>query len=429
MTEEQRDKTRKLEAQYPDLTVIPSEQNTTFALELATNLKEFFIVGDGLSNFDTEINFSIFRKYTCKAKCHMCYVEKLWMPDDEFGLMVPTELTEETEAHIFDMFSYYNEAATIDDLFFVKRKYPHLYDFYLRNSHRMTLSSMTDNAFLQQFDLTMNEMNFQSVYDISFSDVFLDKQNGRMTDNVISRLTEMQAKHPITKLKFIICRDGERSKNVRRLITWAKQNGIHTDVHDDFTQYKNARYVLKFAEHQERNLYSDPKTTLAHVLCETLFLQHTDLYLTLVHSIEGDYQPFYNIDQGVDARKMLTQMLKFKLKSYREYRDSMIDPNNKFYDYFTYLHENLVVNDDFTFIPSVAIKPYVKLYQRLQDYGFMETKYGLVLKGATEIKPIYELKQASKQKLEYIPIKCEKVNGEADTDTRGRKYEQCPVKG
>jgi hypothetical protein len=398
--------------------------------EQSTNFKEFFLKDDALCNIESELVFSIFHRYTCKADCKMCYVMDEWVDDEVFAdKFVPASIPPEVEQRLLDTFEYFDVVSTMDDLFYLKKTYPHLYEFYVRNSHLMSSTAMTDMAFIQQHKLIMEEMNFQMIYEISFSDRFLNSSGGKMVDKVLERLITMHEKCPIQKLKFIMCDaqedSAEEDSAVQKIMSWGRENEIFIDVHDDITQGQNKRYELKDA-HQETNHLQDADDSYVYqILSEVTYLQYTSMFLTISQTIGENSVPFFDIMSGIentfDADTFLLKMLKSKLDTYVYYLkkiktscERITGNRNKYFDYFTYVSENVIINKDFNFIPRFMLKPFAVFYEKLASEGYADTPYGLIRRGSEKPVGLITLSGAPRLKIEHIPI----VHGSIMTKNR-----------
>lgn len=386
--------------------------------EQTSNFKEFFLKDDALCNIESELVFSIFHRYTCKANCKMCYVMDEWVDDEVFkDKFVPAEISLETEARILETFQYFDVASTMDDLYYLKNTYPHLYQFYVRNAHLMSSTAMTDMAFIQQHKLIMEEIDFIMIYEISFSDRFLNSSGGKMVDKVLERLITMHEKCPIQKLKFIMCDaqedSAEEDSAVQKIMSWGRENEIFIDVHDDITQGQNKRYELKDA-HQETNHLQDADDSYVYqILSEVTYLQYTSMFLTISQTIGENSVPFFDIMDGdkFDASDFLVKMLRAKLDTYVYYMkkiktscERITGNRNKYFDYFTYVSENVIINKDFSFIPRFMLKPFAVFYERLAEEGFVDTPYGLIRADVGAPVPIITLHGKPQLKIEHIPV-------------------------
>lgn len=370
-------------------------RTTTPGVEHSDNFKDYFLQHDGLENISRELGFTIFNRYMCKAGCKMCYLRDTWIPDEEFGGWVPKELTPEIEQQILDFFSFFDTICTIDDLAYIKRMYPHLYGFYRRNAHMMMSSQMSDTAFIQQYGIIMSEVHFKGVYEISFSDVFLGKKNGKMVDDLVEKITALHARSPIIKLKVIIQEiGGEKTDHVLRFVDFANSLGVHVGVHDDFTIGLNRR--LEFDgdrdASQELNYYAQDSEPMT-VLCEVAYLAFTGIALTINDVTEARGLIAYDIvtDGLVDVDHMLAALLQAKLDVYARYTREITNETSKHRAYFKWVSENVSVDKHFNFVPRFVLKPWTRFYTKLKQMGWIETQYGLLDPTCTEgkIMPLF----------------------------------------
>lgn len=359
--------------------------------------KQHFIEHDALENITSELVFSITKRYTCKAGCKMCYVKDEWATDEEMQLMVPHEIPTNVEQQILKFFDSFNTITTMDDLVWLKRKHPHLYAFYVRNSHRMLSTAMTDNAFLQQFDIIMNEMSFISIYEISFSDIFLEKQQGGLVDTIVEKLEAMHAMFPILKIKLIFCNEqGENQPGVSKVIEWAHSHDIHVCIHADILQGKNTIWELNQADYQGLTYYSEDGRVY-QVLGEVTHLQYTSVFHTISQAIAVNSVPFFDImSDGIDISLFIYKSLRSKLDLYAEYANSIQDTDSKFSMYFKYCASNIVTNPDFNWIPILVLKPWTKLYKSLYRQGWNDTDYGLCLPAVSDqVIPLFKIRKSN----------------------------------
>lgn len=393
------------------------QQSHTPGVEHSTNFKEYFIKYDALQNVSSELVVSLLRKYKCLAGCKMCYLKDTWLSSEEYDAKyAPGTITISVERAMLKLFSSFQIVTTMDDLYMLKNQYPKLYQFYVKHGSKMSSTAMSDTAFVQQFPLLMSEIHFTSIYEISFSDVFLNKKQGSMVDDITVKLQMLHLRSPIKKIKVIVLTDdGESSDAVGRLVDWAHANEIAVGIHDDITQNKNTRVSLKRADYQELNFFSQGSVPL-QVLSEVVHLQYTDLYLTMVDGTSEQAPPFYNImTDGLDDMAMfIGKMLQSKIDTYNRHAETITNRcDNKLYDYFSYVSQSVVVNKQFNLIPKVALPPWSEMYKTIERQDWIDTPVGLynldAVMGDRPIVSIFEFTNAPKHKLHHIPIKCERV--------------------
>lgn len=386
------------------------QRHFTPSVQTATNFKEFFLTYDGLQHVSQELAFSIFKRYICKAGCKMCYLQNDWIADEQFGAYVPREISSDTEQKLLSFFEAFSDVGTYDDLAYIKRTHPELYQFYIRNSPIMVNTSMSDTAFIQQYPLLMNELNFKGIYEITFSDVFLQKKNGGLAHDVVDMLKPLHAKMPLTKLKIVrLTPGGENSPAVKRVIDYAHDIGIGVGVQDDIVKGDNNKLNLEIADYQELNYFSQGSEPM-QVLSEITYLQYTSSFMTLTDTVNPSSIPFHDVitNDVDDLSVFLYKSLVAKLSTYTKYTQTIEQRcDNKLYDYFSYVSSSVVINQTFNFIPRITLKPWTAMYKKLLTQGWVETQYGLYRdNGQAGIIPIFSISAKPKQKIYHIPIKC-----------------------
>lgn len=379
-----------------------------------TNFKEFFLKYDAIQNITSELVVSLQRKYKCNAGCKMCYLKDTWLSDELLAGQYDTPiLTPDVEASILSLFNSFSVITTIDDLFSFKQHRPDLYDFYLRNAHLMSSTAMSDIAFIQQYPMLMNEIKFNSIYEISFSDAFLQKNSGKLVGDLIKKLDTLHQRSPITKLKIIMTLDNDGATvEIKQLTDWANNSDIPTVVHDDITKNRlNATVDILSATVQDNTFFPYDSLPM-QVLSEVVHLQYTDLYLTMVDGSSEQDPPFFNImtDGLDDMAGMLYRMVDSKLRTYRRYVNKMSSGcANKLRDYYVYITSSVIPNQRFNFIPQLLLPSWTNMYATLKRQGFVETIHGLYRPSDLGVVPLFTISTQSKLKLHHIPIKCKKV--------------------
>lgn len=391
---------------------------TTPSVMDTTNFKEFFLKHDALQNVSSELVVSLQPKYKCNAGCKMCYLRNTWLPDDVLLSKYDTPtLTQDIENQILRLFDCFAIVTTIDDLYTFKQSRPDLYDFYKRHGRRMSSTAMSDIAFIQQYPLIMDEIHFHSIYEISFSDAFLLKNSGKLAIDLVKKLDALHSRSPIIKLKIIMTLDDDTTVDaISHITSWASSVGISVVAYDDITKSRlNTKVDIKTTTIQETTFF--PYDTLPmQVLSEVVYLQHTDMYLTMVDGSSEQDPPFYNIqtDGLADMSQFLWRMLEAKLVTYERYINAMGSTcRNKVKDYYQYVVSSVVVNKHFNFIPRLVLPNWTHLYKVIVQQGrFIETPHGLfdpTQASECGIVPLFEVTHAPRQKLHHIPIKCARI--------------------
>lgn len=353
--------------------------------------KSYFLNHDALHNTADDVVFSIFDKYLCELRCPTCYLNKQWMTRDQLAPFVP-EMTPEIEDRILGVFSHFYRVGSIDDLRMVKTHYPALFGFYTRNAPMME-HNITDNGFFAQYDILMNDCHFAKTAYLSFSDYVLDKNDGKVVDRLIPMITALHERSPIRKINFILSKGmATDNPNVLRLFEWVVKNTnietfFHTDLCVDNDHVADLKvqygYDLPSIYYQE-NAYDPP--IVCQILTETVQLRGTQFYTTLTGStlLDGDERitkPFYDFKHGWNVADFLSGLLAGKVRTYDYYRDIMRQrEGNRYWEYFSWCADHVVVNHDYSYIPAMMIKPWTKMAAELSNSGFVNTYAGYIKK-------------------------------------------------
>lgn len=377
-------------------------QQVEYAATDLSNPKEFFIRQDGISNSGYETFISVFQRYRCEAGCEVCYIKDRWVrPDgtDYFGEFATPEMDPDHEDRILDAFSYFTTVSTIDDLFFIKHKYPGLFEFYKRNSHIMNLTSMTDMAVLQQTDLACNDLNFKSVYDITFSDYFLAKS--KVTDAVIKKLDQLNERYPMVKIRFIVSGDPLLDRTgIKRVIKWAKDHGIYTmGSLDNRIAWNFTNEIMNMMDHQGSAYVTDDEHELHQVYSEVSHMMYDRWVVSFYESTQDNDLSFYQMKDRFIPDEWLESHVRHKLKLYADSakRVPRNDNTEKYVDYFNYVTDHVHVNDNWNFIPYFMLnKRSDAMHQGLLRNGFVTVPYGIMRQTAVASNaapiPLYTFK-------------------------------------
>jgi len=381
------------------LTSLPDFENVV-------NLKQYFVMFDGLRNIEYDLAFSVFSKYHCTSGCKICYIQDIWQSDYYDKSKDP--LTKD----VLEFFSYFELICTTDDLYFIWQEHPRLFEWYQANGSVFSSSAMTDNAFVRQWQILLNQVNFKNISEISFSEEFLATNNWRTAKWVVPRVAELARKYRILKIKVIVSKASPSKESIAFLREMRELGVSTTDVYDDIRLSRNIRH----GETDSAGIDYDGNRVDYYgstypLFTESCCLQQSKVYSLLSDSTSGSNH-FYELGNGFDPSKFIVAVLQSKKQSYARYAAALKGKvSNKHTDYFNYLAGNLTVNPDFNFIPSVMLSAHSTFYSRLCEHGFIDTKFGLVSSKAlankeTLVPPISL--PASKQKLEYFQVKCQK---------------------
>lgn len=366
------------------------------------NPKEHFILHDSLNNLMHDVTFSIFRKYNCKAGCKICYIRDDFLPDEKFRQYIPVSPDVRSHAdRLLNFFSYFNMAATIDDMWMVRHEHPELFKFYQEYGSVFWLSSMTDNAIFRHLSIIEEGIGFQGLREISISEQFLYSVSLK---KLLGALDRIQKKTKIMKIKAILSGAYSEGVQAARLKEWCEANDVLlTKQYEYGTGDNGALSVLSHVPNvrssddlsfTEATTFHEVATEIFPIHSEALFLMYDDFYSELKSATaEGFSQPFAKLANFNDPLGFLATVLHGKVTDYRRYAETIKNKENVYYKYFRYVVDNLVINKDFNFIPRVAFKPFTTYHRKIVESGSMvDTQYGLVKPGAETIVPIFTFK-------------------------------------
>lgn len=96
----------------------------------------------------------------------------------------------------------------------------------------------------------------------------------------------------------------------------------------------------------------------------------------------------------ITDKMFLPELLKAKVKAYSKHAQEIKNRDgNMYWRYFDWVGNNIEVDDDFSFIPSIMLPSRTKFHQRLVETGeFISTPLGL-LKPNTPVRPIVRIRK------------------------------------
>jgi len=353
------------------------DQHTIPELTLDTNFKDFFIRYDLLYNLTNDVVINVFNKYRCYSGCKICYLEDFWVDEEKMKQYI-TPMTPDKEERLVKIMDLFDVVTTCDDMYFIKRNHPSLFAFYEKHSSRMLHAGVTDIGFIQQQPI-INSLEFTGIYELSFSDVFLNKKKGEFAHEIVRRLTACHQQTPVGKIKIIISTPGgDTSTGVQTVVDWAHQNNIAVGSHFDFTQPCTSTDApgVDYKDQTHTVINNIPVS----VLSELIYVQGTNIYLTMVDSTIENSTPYYDImEEGNDDVSVLVyKTLQAKINKYKQ--DAALltfAPNPAFKKYFEYVSNNVIVNPNYNFIPMLVFRPYMQIYKQFVKQGWMSTEHGL----------------------------------------------------
>lgn len=370
---------------------------------LIENPKEHFILNDSFNNIAFDVDFSIFRKYMCKAGCKICYVQDDWLDNAAFKKHIPIKTAEKSYIdRLMNFFSYFEVVCAIDDLRFIRDQHPELFRFYQEYGSVFHVSSLTDTAIPRHLTILANEeVKPKGIREVSISEYYMSTVN---VPKMLDMLSKMLAKSPILLIKAILAQNSTNPKAANELVAWCQDNGVPIEKQFEHnTDKAMSNSVLTGLPDSRRDIasgftesstYSETFGEIFPVQSELLFLMYDGFYSELKSATREDRStPFAMLRDFDDPVQFLPKILESKLVDYRRYTELIQDKNNPYYKYFKWVTDNLIVNHDFNFVPRVAFKNYSAYYKRLVETGQMtDTPYGLVKPNSENIAPIFSFK-------------------------------------
>jgi hypothetical protein len=356
-----------------------------------TNFKQYFIEEDNLRSLQNEVIFSILRRYNCFAGCHVCYVDKYFEKNkNEFDRFIPKEITKEQTDQWVDIFSNYNFATTTDDLYWMKHKQPHLFDWYKEHSPLFFFGAMTDNNFIRSWNILINEIDKpKGIYEFTFSDTWLSKV--KVTE-IVEKLNYIYSKFQICQIKIIqsdlLSLDWDC---VKQITNWAKDRDLNVVVHHDAKTFN----TIKLSTDQQQMSFATFGGDLYTVLGEADYLQYDSFFHNLIDAIDPLCNPYYTTT-AFNLEEHVYNHMFGKIDVYKKYTEKLKydkdDATIQYRNYFEWVSNHLVVNKDYNFIPILSLKPFHAYSKKLESRGWIKTNYGLLKTTTEPVKPLFEFK-------------------------------------
>jgi len=350
----------------------------------------YFLRDDSLRSLDSELSITLAKKYKCMSGCKMCVLKPVWMSHEdyiEYAEYAGDRLTPEWEKRFFNFADNFDNLTTLDDMRYMKRDFPKLFDFYKRNGEKFLLSSMSDQSLFYHYPIIMNEIKFKDIYELSFSDVFL----GRNAEKLKEVFKDVGKRYNINQIK-VITGNTEATKaelaKVSDFFKFCEDNDIGTYRHHDF------RKEWKAVENEAHPVYSEGG--LPYPLLNTvLFMAFDSMYLQLQDFTVKDWKDLAacTLDEVKDMSDLLPRVLETKLEIYKDSSENLLDKDHQYVKYFGHCAKTFKVNRDYNFIPYILLRDYAKWCNKLIESGeWIKTDAGLIRSGTKSPVSIIEVK-------------------------------------
>jgi len=343
------------------------------------NLAEYWLKEDALRSLDYDVYFSLGTRYYCDAGCKVCYIRDNLKQTKHLDIF-PDDL-DKYHDEWFKMFEYFGVVRTNDDLYYLKHKFPKQYAWYQKHGKRFELC-ITDNAIFRT--LQLDDIELAHIADISVSTDFV-KQVG--VESVLTGIKQLYDKYGVRKIKYIDCGHPELFAPI---LEWANKLELHNCVHHDFRT--DHREVLNHAWAEYQNTWvTNDGGKLMQVYRESVHLYYDRFYYSSDDASDLMSSEFYTIEDKIDIREFLAALIIGKQQRYWELRNKPVQ--KKFRDYYKKTAE-FTVNKNFNFIPTIMFPNTVRFFYRMEEDGWVRTKFGLLLpsEGTNVVVPIIEMR-------------------------------------
>ena len=338
------------------------------------NLTEYWLKEDALRSLDYDLYFSLGTRYYCAAGCKVCYIaDNLKQTRD---IPYPKDLDKHHDKW-FEFFEYFGCLRTNDDLYYLKSHYPYHYGWYQKYGKYFELC-ITDNAI---FRLLTLDINLKTLGDVSISTEFL---NDVGVERVLRAVKELYDIHGIQKIKYIDCGHPELFAEI---IKWANELELHNCVHHDFrTQHRD---ILNHAWAEYQNTWvTHEGGRLVQIYRESVHLYYDRFYYSSDDASDLTRDEFYSFDDDINITDFLYHLVSKKQEIYGITKNYPVE--KKFRDYYK-TTQNFVVNKNFNFIPKFMYPTTARFFYKMEETGWVNTKYGL-LKPSDSVIPLIEAK-------------------------------------
>lgn len=337
------------------------------------NLDEYWLREDALRSLDYDLYFSLGKRYYCGAGCKVCYIAANFEQTKNMDLY--SDDLEKYHDEWFEFFNYFGTVRTNDDLYDMKFKHPKQFEWYLKYGENFELC-ITDNAIFRLLQLP--EVKLKTMGDISISTDFL-KNVG--VETVLRAVKDLYDRYGIQKIKYIDCGNPEVFADV---IKWANQLELNNCVHHDFRT--THREILNHAWAEYQNTWvTNEDGDLLQIYRESVHLYYDRFYYSSDDASDIHKDSFYTFQDHIDINEFIYGMLSGKQKIYNMTKDRNV--GQKFIDYYKAVQQ-FEINREFNFIPIFMFPQTSKFFYKMEEGGWIRTKYGLYKNDGKELTPI-----------------------------------------
>jgi hypothetical protein len=305
--------------------------------------RDFFIELDATISLTWDLDFTLFNQTFCCGASPECSLPKI-------GAVVKPENFVLSEK--LDFLQNFQKVSTLDNLVLIKAKFPELYQWYKENSHNFYISSL-NNGFIRTNIL--KEFSFKGINEVKISSSYL--RNEVIAEQLLKTLDDLHQHCPIQQLSLVI------NPLSNDLINWAQNNNISVDLITE-------KELLKAEDNHDVDLWPN------------IFYMSGDKFYLTKHDSQHSFNSFASLDDSLES--FIQKMINKRISYYRlcEHQDPKIN------EYLNWVTKSIIVNNNFTFIPSIMIKD--KMINNLKWLNFNNLG---ILKPNSQPIPLISIKE------------------------------------
>lgn len=273
--------------------------------------------------------------------------------------------SEQLERRWEQVFDYFGQLRTDDDVYFLRSEYPKQYEWFVKNAYRFEYG-MTDNQIFRYLKIS-DELKFKGIASISLSSSFTSSVK---SDKLMSALVDLHKVSPIQQIKFIDCGNMDC---LRPFFEWAKTENIETMFHYNFLDGERELLTYDWVDQQVTWIDVDTEGNMQVYGDEAVCIYFDRFYFSNDVASDPTVTPYLILNEDFDPEKFLTAMARGKQVLYNRWKDRTL--NIKFKKYFTAC-QNYKFNDRYNFIPSLMMVPFGRYYENMLKRGWQPTKHG-----------------------------------------------------
>lgn len=336
-----------------------SRRNIAFtsSVEGAPSFKDFFLTVDALVALEWKVEFTFLKQLFCCGAETTCALPR-WT--GEFSGSATEETFERTRIGIEFAHRYFHTISTRDDLFLMKKTFPLIWEWYQANAHMMFLGSLDNNRLLTHAPL-IKGLPFLGVDTIKLGPEFLS--NEKAARAAFDAIREIGDQMPIYRITMAETPD---TTIQREIIAWAEKNGVENELVT----------AEKLIEERHSDDGTAPNSTFELYEDHSIFFVQDRFYLHKYDHLGCGDGSFYTVNGPVNSREFIYNLVTRRIDYYRENTEKA---SGRVKDYFTWVVENVEVDDNYTFIPGFMMQMNGSFANALvEDNLFALTSCGLL---------------------------------------------------